>query len=70
MKQNEEEKIKSFLSVGKVRRYVPNSVELADRLIAVMDKFRDLQDPRTQVPLLSSETWSVFLVNLKKVQQD
>lgn len=64
-----EEEIQSFLSVGKVRRYIPNSVELADRLIAVMDKFRDLRDPRNQVPLLSSQTWHVFLVNLKKVQQ-
>ena len=62
-KKYTEEEIQSFLSVGKVRRCIPNSVELADRLIAVMDKFCDLRDPWNQVPLLNSETWHVFLVS-------
>ncbi|DBA78499.1 TPA: hypothetical protein ACH3X2_007987 [Trebouxia sp. C0005] len=58
------EQIEAFLNTGKVRRYIPSPVILAERLIKVMEEFSNLQDPRNQVPVISAATWHTFLVNL------
>lgn len=67
-KRYTQEQIDSFLATGKVRRYIPSPVLLAQRLVAVMEKFSSLRDPRNQVPVINAQTWHTFLVNLKKVQ--